>query len=171
MTESAAIGLPMCVPEPSQARAEVRRFFAGVGVAEGPALERLVERVMTRCQALRGVAPTSVAAWLLAGWVGGALQRVPGGRESGQDWGAAMTASVARAAVLLTAAGQRWPGYLLADGPLPEALSEALRGALPQPVPRPLPLAMPEQPLAPAAFGMPRLVGSVFGGLGAEQRS
>jgi len=159
VSESSVSALPMCVPEPSQIRAEVRRYFVGLGVVEGPGLERLVERVMARCQDLCGVAPASVAAWLLAGWVGDVL-----GREPGRDFAAA----ACQAAVLLADAGQRWPGCLLASGPVPEELSGALRAALPQPVPRPLPLAMPEQPLAPPAFAMPRRIGW---GFGVEQRS
>lgn len=159
MTESAKIGLPRCVLEPEQARGELRRFFAGLGVAEGPGLERLVERAMLRWQELRGVAPTSVAGWLLAASIGGAL---------GPEFGPGPDAATARAAVLLAGAGQRWADCLLAERPLPDELARALRAALPRPVPHPLPLAMPAQSLAPAALGRPRLVAW---GLGAEQRS
>lgn len=159
VTEPALTGLPMCLPESNQARAEARCFFSRLGVPEGPGLERLADRVLARCQGLRGVAPASVAAWLLAAWVGGAL-----GAEVEQRLGV----SAAQAAVLLAEAGQHWPDHLLADGPLPDGLAAALRSALPQPVPRPLPLAMPAQPLAPPAFGVPRLVAW---GLGVEQRS
>lgn len=161
MTNPALIGLPMCVPDPDQGRAEARRFFARLGVAEGPALERLADRVVLARRGLSGVAPASVAAWLLAGWLGRSL-----GLDLGCGPGAA---AAARAAVLLAEAGRRWPGHLLSDGPLPDDLLRALRAALPQPLPRSLPLPMPEQPLVPTAvFGLPRLAGW---GLRAEQRS
>ncbi len=152
-------GLPLYLPAPEQARAELRRFFARLGVVEGPPLERLVERVVRRWRSLPGVAPLSVAGWLLATWMDRALARAPG-----QELGAA----AAQAAVLLTGAGQRWPDRLLADEPLPDELAGVLRAALPQPVPRSLPLAMPAQSLAPAAFGLPRLAAL---GFGVEQRS
>lgn len=155
MTESEKIGLPACLTQSEQAEAEARRFFVRLGVAEGPALERLVGRVMRRWQGLRGVAPASVASWLLSVWMG-------------RELGPGLVPSVAQAAVLLAGVGRHWPDHLLADEPLPGELAGALRAALPQPVPRSLPLSMPPQSLAPTALGRPRLAAW---SAGVEQRS